>query len=57
MKNIRFLCQDSSYLLHMDTLDFINNHNVLLVQFLLGITGIDLKTASDKEQYAFACRI
>ena len=41
----------------MNNLDFINNCNVLLVQFLLGLTGIDLKTASDKEQYAFACVI
>ena len=33
----------------MNNLYFIYNHNVLLVQFLLGLTGIDLKTAFDKE--------
>ena len=41
----------------MKNLDFINDHNVLLVQFLFGLTGINLKAASDKEQYAFACVI
>ena len=56
-KNIRFLYQDGGYLLQMKNLDFINDRNVLLVQFLLGLTGIDLKAASDKEQYAFACVI
>ena len=56
-KNIRFLYQDSGYLLQMKNLDFINDHNVLLVQFLFGLTGINLKAASDKEQYAFACVI
>ena len=56
-KNIRFSYQDSSYLSQTDNLDFIFNRNALLVQFLRGITGTDLKTASDKEQYAFACMI
>ena len=56
-KNIRFFYQHSSYILQMNNLDFIYNHNVWLVQFLLGLKGIDLKTASDKEHYAFACMI
>ena len=56
-KNIRFLYQDSSYLLQTNNLDLIYNCNVLLIQFLLGLTGIDLKTASNKEQYAFYCVI
>ena len=56
-ENSKFLYEDSTYLLQINNLDVIYNHNVLLVQFMLGLTGTDLKPASDKEQYAFACVI
>ena len=56
-KILDFYVKIISYLLQMNNLDFLYNCNVLLVQFLLGLTGIDLKTTSDKEQCAFACVI
>ena len=57
IQNIRLLYQDKLYFSTMDTVDFIKNRDKNVLNFLLGLTRLDLKKTSQKTNYALACVI